>query len=42
MVRYRPSEAPFFLNDEHRPVRNAALVHLIKGKAFVPREDRWL
>jgi hypothetical protein len=41
-VRYRVGEAPFFLNDEHRPVREAAIVHFVNGLVFVPREDRWL
>ena len=38
----RPAESPYFLNDEHRPVHEALLVHLVAGKAYVPREARWL
>jgi hypothetical protein len=41
-VRYKPTEAPYFLNEDHRPVHKAAVVHLVKGNAFVPREERWL
>jgi len=41
-VRYKPSECPYFLNEEHRPVHEAKLVHLVMGKAFVPRECHWL
>jgi len=41
-VRYKPTEPPFFLNEDHRPVHEARLVHLVKGRAYVPREDRWL
>jgi len=41
-VRYRPKDAPYFLNEDHRPVHKAHLVHLVKGKAYVPREERWL
>ncbi|MEA2630068.1 MAG: hypothetical protein QOE66_287 [Chloroflexota bacterium] len=41
-VRYKPAECPFFLNEEHRPVHEAKLVHLVQGKAFVPREVHWL
>jgi len=37
-VRYRPAEGPYFLNEEHRPVHKATLVHFVRGKAFVPRE----
>jgi hypothetical protein len=41
-VRYKPSESPFFLNDDYRPVHKAVVVHLVQGRAYVPREDRWL
>jgi hypothetical protein len=41
-VRYRVGESPFFLNDEYRPVHEAAVVHFVDGLVFVPREDRWL
>jgi hypothetical protein len=42
IVRYRPSESPFFVDDERRPVHDAPLVHLIKGKTYIAREDHWL
>lgn len=41
-VRYRPAESPWFFDDENRPIHEASLVHLIKGGAYVRREDRWL
>jgi hypothetical protein len=41
-VCYKPAECPFFLNEEYRPVHKARLVHLVRGKAYVPREARWL
>jgi len=41
-VRYQPSRAPYFLSEEHRPVLEAPLVHLVQGTAYIPREERWL
>ncbi|MBV8267430.1 MAG: hypothetical protein JO252_13980, partial [Planctomycetaceae bacterium] len=41
-VRYQPSSAPYFLSEEHRPVLEAPLVHLVQGTAYIPREERWL
>src|SRR5262249_62369131 len=37
-VRYKPKESSYFLNEEHRPVHSAEVVHLIHGKAYVRRE----
>jgi hypothetical protein len=41
-VRYQPKESSCFLNEEHRPVHEAAVVHLVQGKAYVRREVDWL
>jgi hypothetical protein len=41
-VRYKVSDAPYFYNDDYRPVRSADVVHLVDGNVYVPREDRWL
>jgi hypothetical protein len=41
-VSYRVKDAPYFFNDDYRPVHNAEIVHLVDGNVYVPREDRWL
>jgi hypothetical protein len=41
-VRYKTDDDPFFYNDDYRPVHQAELVHLVDGKVYVPRDDRWL
>jgi hypothetical protein len=42
VVRYAAPEAAYFLDDEHRPVESAELVHLVGGKVYVSRSERWL
>jgi hypothetical protein len=41
-VRYAVAEGDCFLDEEHRPIHEAALVHLVGGKVYVDRGERWL
>jgi len=42
VVQYRPADSPYFFDDEYRPIHNARLVHMVSGRAYIPRAEHWL
>ncbi|MDR3639015.1 MAG: hypothetical protein P4L84_34740 [Isosphaeraceae bacterium] len=41
-VNYHPEHETDFTTAEGRSVHEAKLVHMVDGRVFIPREERWL